>query len=345
MRRKTSLSNIMNNRNISKLMNIYESTYQSDYINYFNTNRSFNKNQKHNIKVPKIKREKSFNYKSSNKFYSKILCPGCFNEKIMKIKSKIKNQKLDVYNYVYKKDNLRNKNNLNKSFDKGLFSGDIDYGFLRSRKRELANDNLILGTSFSYNNKSWDNKNHLLKGKEYYEIINKQIENKKVKSYIEKENKINEENKCILYQLLKEKCRQNEDKKRKLKRIKEVNKINEELIDIKKIKKLNEKDLKKKEGEIVLFFCKKQKEEKIKKDKDRKKQVRNIDNENFVASEINKKRKKNEKNLENKIKEKDFVDLFMNRVEKQRCQQCFRQYPKKLLSPFYYSYNIEQNNF
>lgn len=343
MKKSASLINLEKS-NINDFLNIYQSTYKKDFINYFN--KSFdNMNNKHNNK-----RDISFNC-NKKKLYQKMICPSCINENIVNNKNEIKRKEkiTDFFiNKIEKKNNKNKINNINDQFNKtwnnGMFLEDIDYGRIRARKRELNNDNRIFGTSFCYTNKSCDNKNHIIKGKEYYEIINKQIENKKRKKDIEYQKKINEENKYIYYQIEKDKNRVLEEKRKKQKKINEINKINEILINCKKKLKNYEDDLKKKENEYILILCDKQNKEYNQKKADQKQKEKKIDYENYIMSQNNKDRKKNEKEKEDKFQGRDFLDLFPKNDNKKKCEQCYRKYPKNVLSPFYYSYYIEQNN-
>ena len=358
--------------------NEYETTYESAYGQFYKGNPNIILRNQYNINNSKsmdLKKELILlnQTKINNTTYSQLICPNCINKNIInnKLRSRIKrkNKKYecleDKMRSIHEnklKDDINNReerakktytslfNNRkrtvdnykkiysmnNNNEDEEYFGKDIDYGIIRCRNRELKNDKKLFGINLK-NNKSWECKNCLLNKKEYNEIIYKQIEKKNKKNKNEKYIKIIEENKLLNIQLNNENKKIKEEKENKNKKINEMNRINSFLIKEKKIKENHEKKKKRKEKECISNICKMEIKEFIDNLKMKKIKNKKIDEENYISAQIRNKRKEKERRNNN-----NYNGLLLKGIEKKKCNQCNKEYPKNVMSEMYYSFNEEQ---
>lgn len=363
--------------------------YYQRYTTNILTNK-INKNYHKNTNLEKFLKSSQEQKSPKN---PKLVCPNCINENILKAKSmnKVKKEQINPTEYFEdkmksihekkKKEDIQNRENRTKNTYLSLFrnrnrsaqlyktilgkekkgeffGGNVDYGMLRCRNRELNNDKRLFGlylldktdknnknetkeTNNIKTNKSWlGQKNYLLDKNEYSFIINKQIEKADFRTKKERYKKLKEENHIINSQINKEKNDINKEICNKNKKRKEINKINSNLLKARKIKEYKKKLHQIKEKEIISQICKKQLDEMIRKFRQNKFQNMKIDNENKKISE--------NKQLQN-IKEKLLMrrnneGLKFTEVEKKSCEKCNRLYPKNVLSYMYYTYNDQQKD-
>lgn len=363
--------------------------YYQRYTTNILTNQ-INKNYHKNTNLEKFLKSSQEQKSPKN---PKLVCPNCINENILKAKSmnKVKKEQINLTEYFEdkmksihekkKKEDIQNRENRTKNTYLSLFrnrnrsaqlyktilgkekkgeffGGNVDYGMLRCRNRELNNDKRLFGlylldktdknnknetkeTNNIKTNKSWlGQKNYLLDKNEYSFIINKQIEKADFRIKKERYKKLKEENHIINSQINKEKNDINKEICNKNKKRKEINKINSNLLKARKIKEYKKKLHQIKEKEIISQICKKQLDEMIRKFRQNKFQNMKIDNENKKISE--------NKQLQN-IKEKLLMrrnneGLKFTEVEKKSCEKCNRLYPKNVLSYMYYTYNDQQKD-
>ena len=352
-----------------KFNNEYETTYESAYGNTYKGNDNIIYRNQYNINNSKsmdLKKELMvFNQtKINNSTYSQLICPNCINKNIINNKSrsriKRKNKEYEcledkmrpIYENKLKNDinnrEERSKNTYaslfnnrkrtvdnykkiysnNNNEDEEYFGNDIDYGIIRCRNRELKNDKKLFGINLK-NNHSGECKNCLLNKKEYNEIIYKQIE--------KKNKKVMEENKLLNIQLNNENKKIKEEKENKNNKRNEMNRINSFLIKEKKIKENNEKRKKRKEKDCINNICKMKLKEFIDNLEMKKIKNKKIDEENYISAQIrNKTKEKEKRNIEK------YNGIILKGIEKKRCNQCNKEYPKNVMSEICYSFNEEQ---
>ena len=396
---KDEMSFILSYKNLNH--NAFETTYKSSYgrfspeeLRQANTNFNFYKKGVSGC----LTNMRYYNYKTNNNNSenflkggeeknnknlekTKLMCPTCINENIIKAKSMnkikrrvyetdgdikigenrtvktnkrfLKNRDRSAQPYKRMTSKYNNDNNNNDSY----FGNDVEYGMLRCRKRELQNAQKLFGlnslemkeknntqNSYRYlkNNKSWVGPwNYLLNKNEYSYIINKQMEKSSTKSKNEKLEKIKEENNLLNEQLKKEKDDINKEILTKNKRRNEMNKTNYNMIKTKKFEEYRKKRIQKQEKECLSILSKKHLEE-------TKKKLRQKKQNNFNFYKINLKMfedkiLKNKKNKKNKIiLNRNYEGLVLKGVEKENCEKCNRPYPKNVLSQMYFTYNDKQ---
>lgn len=256
--------------------------------------------------------------------------------------------------YVSKTDN-------NISREGEYFGKDIDYGMLRCRNREIKNDKKIFGINLNnnkshlynkinsrinnnflnYNNhKSFIGKNYLLNKLEYSQIIDDQIEKNTRKYWNEKFMKIKEERNLLKEQLENEKETINHEKEKKMKIRNEMNRVNSVILKNKKMREYNEQLLKRKEKEKINNLCKKENEDYAKNLQLQKIKNQKIDEDNFKSATIVAKKMKKK---DDKIYPGLNLEGISNTINiKCKCDQCFRKFPKNVMSQIYYSYTEQQ---
>lgn len=356
----------------SAFKNFYKEEKDSKNHNIYSTKKSINFKPCHLF----------LNQTKINVPNSKLICPNCINKKIVKSKSRSRIRRSKNYNLGYFEDKMKtvyeNKlkkdiknreerakktydslfnnrgrsdenykkidgSNDNTSRDGEYFGKDIEYGMIRCRNRELKNDKKIFGIDLKkriQKNKSYIGYNYLLDKNEYSEIINKQIEKNNKKNENEKSYILKEEKDLLNKRLQNEKNKINEEKENKYNIRNEMNRINSVLLKERKNRENNEKRRKKREKDCISRICREQIEEFVNNLKIKKIKNRNIDEENYQTAQ---KKSKNKNKELNRIKnDKTFYGLKLKGIENKKCDKCFRNYPKNVMSQIYYSYNEQQ---
>ena len=362
----------------------YETTYKSAYGNFC----SEDNNIKENLRYPQKKSVNSkckfllLNQSKKEIVNSKLICPNCINENIVKMKSlsrsRIKRSKIEdgffedkmrsAHKYKLQKD-IQNRedrakktyhslfihrgrsadykkiyttNNNDNSKEGEYFGKDVEYGMLRCRDRELKNNKKIFGIDLNEGLKT--NKSWI--GKNY--LLDKDEYSQIINLQIEKNNKRNENKR---YLKLKE---ENDILNEQIKN--ERNKINEENNKKNNIRnemnRVNSALIKEKEKKIYNQKRIKRKEKECISNickKEIEEFINNLKMKKIKAQNIDKDNYRSVqikyKTLERKKKlknDKMYYGLPLKGMENKKCDQCNRVYPKNVLSQIYCTYAHQQ---
>ena len=370
--------------NRNSRFNNFQTTYNSAYGNFYGEDNNLKNNNIPVNKSTNLKHEYILlnQTKKTNIPNTKIICPNCINENIIKerTRSRIRRSKEYKYNGGFFEDKMKS------IYEQKLIKDRIN----REENARKTYNSLFINRGRSNENykKLNDTNNYINKEGEYfgkdieYGMIrcrNREIKNDKKLYGIDLKNKLknrkswfghnylldkNEYNEIINKQIEKDNKKKENAKNDKIKEEKSLLKeqLQNEKNEIKKEKE-NKNNIRIEMNRInsILLKEKKIKENnEIKKKRIEKECISNICRQQIEEFVQNLKLKKlKNKNIEeenyktaqikNKKKEfkkykydKNIYGLPLKEIEKKSCEQCKREYPKNVMSQIYYLYNEQQ---